>query len=58
MEFLQESPEPARTVAIEILRAELGRLHLQNPRFIKDEIRQIIEKQAANVTPDEVANEA
>jgi hypothetical protein len=58
MDFLDEYPDPARTVAIEILKAELGKLHLQNPRHIKDEIRHIIEHEAAKVElggPDDEA---
>jgi hypothetical protein len=49
MDFMDEYDDPVRTVSKEVLKAELGRLHLQNPRYIKDEIRQIIEREAVKV---------
>jgi hypothetical protein len=55
MDFIDEYDDPVRTVSRDVLKAELGRLHLQNPKYIKDEIRQIIEREAVKV---EIAGES
>jgi hypothetical protein len=46
MDFLEDYPDPVANVARAVLSAELGKLHLQNPRHIKEEIKQIVEREA------------
>jgi hypothetical protein len=48
-EFLDAYPHHVRDVARAVLNAELGKLHMKTAQGIKDDIRQIVEQQAAQM---------
>jgi hypothetical protein len=58
MDYLDDYPPAARSVAKSILAAELGKLHMQHVTHIRAEIRGIIEKEAAKVQAEEESDEA
>ena len=48
-EYLDDYPAHVADVARQVLAAELGKLHLQLPRHIKEEIKRIIENAATEL---------
>ena len=48
-EFLEAYPPHVRQIASQVLAAELGKLHLQLPRHIKEQIKEIIERTAIDI---------
>jgi len=48
-EFLDPYPPDVRDIARAVLNAELGKLHLKTAYNIKEEIRQIVERQAVQM---------